>query len=325
MSSQRLSTPGPPPAVQRRRRLISIAAVLLSAGGAAALADRVGSSASPAPRVPSAESLEIVAGSRSVLRVKLRRGQPPDGDALKRLLSARLTRRIVASRGTARISYRYDIDATVRRAVLLGAEGGRVQAVRERVSSRILVPVVRQAQRNTCESAALEVLLASTGIRVSQQRLQAAFPRSGSPDPQGTGPERIWGDPDLGYVGRTDGGGVAGGFGVYPGPVAATARKYARRLDDLTASTPQRIYDRVLAGRAVMVWIGLSDGPIGTWRSPQGKRIEVNFGEHTVVLTGITPNGDLQVVNPLQGTLEQWSRARFEAAWRLLDRRALGA
>ena len=325
MPSQRLSTPGPPPAAQRRRRLIAIAAVLLSAGGAAALADRVGSSAPPAPRVPSAESLEIVAGSRSVLRVKLRRGQPPDGDVLKRLLSARLARRIVASRGRARISYRYDIDATVRRAVLLGVEGGRVQAVRERVSSRILVPVVRQAQRNTCESAALEVLLASTGIRVSQQRLQAAFPRSGSPDPQGTGPERIWGDPDLGYVGRPDGGGVAGGFGVYPGPVAATARKYARRLDDLTASTPQRIYDRVLAGRAVMAWIGLSDGPTGTWRSPQGKRIEANFGEHTVVLTGITPNGDLQVVNPLQGTLEQWSRGRFEAAWRLLDRRALGA
>lgn len=324
MPSQRLSTSGPPPAVQRRRRQIAIAAVLLSAGGAAALADR-GSSASPAPPVPPAASLEIVAGSRSVLRAKLRRGQPPDGDALKRLLSARLTRRTVASRGSARISYRYDIDATVRRAVLLGAEGGRVQAVRDRVSSRILVPVVRQAQRNTCESAALEVLLASTGTRVSQQRLQAAFPRSGSPDPQGTGPERIWGDPDLGYVGRPDGGGVAGGFGVYPGPVAATARKYARRLDDLTASTPQRIYDRVLAGRAVMVWIGLSDGPSGTWRSPQGKRIEVNFGEHTVVLTGITPNGDLQVVNPLQGTLEQWSRARFEAAWRLLDRRALGA
>jgi hypothetical protein len=36
-------------------------------------------------------------------------------------------------------------------------------------------------------------------------------------------------------------------------------------------------------------------------------------------------DGRLRVMNPLQGTLESWTRARFEAAWNLLGRRALGA
>jgi len=43
------------------------------------------------------------------------------------------------------------------------------------------------------------------------------------------------------------------------------------------------------------------------------------------VLTGITRNGDLRVINPLRGTRETWSRTRFEAAWQLLGRRALAA
>jgi len=267
--------------------------------------------------------LEIDVGQRSVLRVKFRPEQPPDRATLRRLVAAKLPEVTVASRGRARIRYRYDIDATVRQAIRLGGAGGHVQAVRVAMSSTILAPVVRQFQRNACEAAALQVLLASTGSAVSQQRLQGAFPRSGPLDPAGTGPERIWGDPDVGYVGRPEGGGVAGGFGIYPGPVAVTARKYGRRLDDLTASAPKRVYARLLRGRAVMAWIGLSAGPYGAWRSPQGNRIQVNFGEHTIVLTGIASNGDLQVVNPLRGTFESWSKPRFEAAWQLLGRRAL--
>jgi hypothetical protein len=39
-----------------------------------------------------------------------------------------------------------------------------------------------------------------------------------------------------------------------------------------------------------MAWVGLSEGPYRRWRTPQGKTIGVNFGEHTVVLTGIRGN-----------------------------------
>ncbi len=326
MSVRRRSVAGTPPSVTWRRRLIAVAVLLAAVVGATQLGNRVVSGAAPPPVPrPASRVLEIATGQRELVRVKLRADRPVDEGRLRRLLTTRLPRQVVASRGRARITYRYDLEATLRRAVALGARGGRVQAVRERVSSKILAPVVAQFQRNTCEAAALEVLLASAGVRVSQQRLQAAFPRSGPLDPEGSGSTRSWGDPDLGYVGRPDGGGVAGGFGVYPGPVAQTARKYGGRFEDLTASSPERIYARVLAGRAVMAWIGLSDGPYDSWRSPQGKKIDVNYGEHTIVLTGMSGDGELRVVNPLEGTLETWSRSRFEAAWQLLGRRALGA
>lgn len=300
--------------------------VLLLAGGSAAVVLGVGSSTlSSVSGASRAKAIEIYAGQRRLLEVELRRGRPPDAAALRGALNARLSRGQIASRGNARISYVFDVEATTRRALALGSDGGRVQAVRTARSARIVAPVVRQFQRNACEAAALHILLATTGARVSQQELQAAFPRSGPLDPVGTGPQRTWGDPDRGYVGRPEGGGTAGGFGIYPGPVAATARRYGRRLEDLTRTAPARIYARLLAGRAVIAWIGLSDGPYDAWRSPQGSPIQVNFGEHTIVLTGIQRNGDLRVVNPLNGTLERWSRTRFEAAWELLGRRALGA
>jgi len=299
--------------------------VLAAAAAATDVGRQVGSSAAPPPSpvTPITSVLEIDVAQRSVVRLKFRVKQPPSRATLRRLVAANLPDAIIVSRGRASIRYRYDIDATVRHAIALGRAGGHVQAVRIPVSSRILAPVVRQFERNACEAAALSVLLASTGTDVSQQRLQAGFPRSGPLDPAGTGPDRVWGNPDAGYVGRPEGGGAAGGFGIYPGPVAATARRYGRRLEDLTASSPQRIYGRLLRGRAVMAWIGLSDGPYDAWRSPAGKRIQVNFGEHTIVLTGIASNGDLQVVNPLRGTFESWSKPRFEAAWQLLGRRAL--
>ena len=268
--------------------------------------------------------VEVYAGRRPLTLIGLPRSRRPDAVGLQLALTARLARGTIAARRKAHIRYEYDIPATTRRVLAVGSAGGRVQAVRTAISSRIAAPVVRQFQRNTCEAAALQILLATTGVRVSQRRLQAAFPRSGPLDPVGVGPERIWGDPDRGYVGRPSGGGVAGGFGLYPPPVAATARRYGRRLDDLTAVASARIYARLLAGRAVMAWIGLSDGPYGEWRSPQGARIVANFGEHTVVLNGMSRNGDVRVVNPLTGTRETWSRQRFEAAWQLLGRRALG-
>jgi uncharacterized protein YvpB len=246
-----------------------------------------------------------------------------DAQAVERLLVAALPKRDLRADSRVRIAYRYDIAATARRITALGAQGGAVQAVRDPIASRMAAPVVAQRLRNNCEAAALEILMSTVGRDVDQLRIQRAFPTSGPLDPQGNGDLRVWGDPQRGYVGRADGGGVAGGFGVYPPPVRTTAQRLGVRLDDLTGSDPSRVYARLLAGHAVMAWVGLSNGPFGSWRSPQGRAVSVNFGEHTVVLYGMRSDGDLEVSNPLEGTREVWSRARFEAMWQLLGRRAL--
>lgn len=251
-------------------------------------------------------------------RAREREGQ------IDRLVARTVPARAELRRGRAVIVVRNDRAAVAREIGALGREGGSVRVPRRPVASRIDAPLIAQAQRNTCESAALAVLLAAAGTPIDQSRLQRALPRSGPADPQGVGPDRVWGDPDLGYVGRADGGGDAGGFGVYPGPVRRVAARFGTDLDDLTGVPARRVYERLLQGRAVMAWVGLSDGPAGEWRSPSGRRIRVNFEEHTVVLRGIAPDGSVRVSNVLKGTAETWSRERFESMWRLLGRRALG-
>lgn len=270
---------------------------------------------------PSRPMLEIVADGRRIARV-------PAADAsrsrLRRVLTDRLPTRGTIRRGRAELVVAYDADETLRRALRMSTSGGRIEAVSRTVAARVAAPALKQVQRNTCESAALQILLATVSHNVDQRRLQAALPRSGSPDPEGFRTAAMtWGDPDVGYVGRPDGGGVAGGFGVYPEPVQRTARRFGVQLTNLTGQPPSAVYARLLRGKAVMAWIGLSAGPYGTWRTPQGRQITVNFGEHTVVLHGIDADGSVVVSNPLEGTREQWSRQRFEAMWRLLGNRAL--
>jgi len=190
------------------------------------------------------------------------------------------------------------------------------------VASTIGAPVIRQQLRNNCEATALSIVLATSGVRVSQRTLQSQLTRSGPADPQGSGSARVWGDPDLGFVGRPDGGGVAGGFGVYPKPIAALALRHRRKLRNLTGHASSALYAHLLHGHAVMAWVALSSGPFSSWRSPQGRRIRVSFAEHTVALVGLSGQ-TLRVVNPLSGQLERWSRHRFESMWAGLGHRAL--
>lgn len=246
-----------------------------------------------------------------------------DASRLRSALASGLARRWRVSAGPARIVYVAD-PARVARRVL--ADGGPVVSVEATPrSSDIRAPVVAQMLRNNCESAALEVLLATAGRRRPQLELQAALPRSGPLDPVDRPVGRLWGDPALGYVGRADGTGAAGGFGVYQGPVRDAAASAGVELEDLTGRRLSDVLGRVRTGRAVMVWVGLSAGPYGEWRSPAGRRVRVNFGEHTVVLTGVLADGRVSVVNVLEGTRERWTQGRLLSMWERLGRRALAA
>lgn len=318
--------PPPPPPVARRRRLVAGMALLLVLAALLSLALGGDRGASTAEKDGEPGRLTFSDGSRRLFELPtspyLSRGRL-ERARLARAVKARLPERLTLRRSGSAILVRYDVAATVLRAMRVGADGGRVDAAREVLASRIEAPVMRQAQKNTCESAALSILLATKRVRVDQNQLQRELPRSGPLDPRGTGPDRIWGDPERGYVGRADGGGTDGGFGVYQRPVAAVAARHRVRLADLSSRAPGDVYARLRAGRAVMAWVGLSDGPYGEWRSPSGDPVRVNFGEHTVVLTGLTEDGLIRVSNPLEGTAETWTRETFELMWNRLDRRAL--
>ncbi len=315
-------------AIRRRRLAAGVAVALLAGALVLAVIAGPGSSGDggPAeaegPRAPETLIVRVgPAGRTSVDLSSAVRGSAIDPARLSRLLDRELPRRWNLRHDGVRVTYRLDRSAAVR--AVRRARGNTLTIRATPVASVIAAPVVAQRLRNNCESAALEILLATEGRRVPQLSLQAALPVSGTPDPVESSGVSVWGDPEQGYVGRPEGGGAAGGFGVYQRPIMDVADGFGVMLEDLSGGSVKEVVRTVREGRAVMVWIGLSDGPYGEWTSPDGNPVRVNFGEHTVVLNGITEDGRLRVVNPLEGTRELWTTDRFVAMWELLDRRAV--
>lgn len=311
-------------AARRRRAILILVGLIAAAIYIVAIAK---SSTTRTEKAAPPEVLLRVTSESKVLAViparrYLSRGRV-DRAKLTALLTPRLPKTKVEIDGRVRTVYSYDREATITRAVRLGSSAGNLAAVRHITAATVRAPAIKQRLRNNCESAALSILLATTGRNVDQLRIQRALPKSGSLDPIVTDSGTQWGDPNIGFVGRADGGGTAGGFGVYPPPVAATARRLRAPLKDLTGKPPSAVYESLREGHAVMAWIGLTTGPIKTWTTPNGRSITVNFGEHTVVLHGITPDGELIVSNPLEGTRERWTQKQFEQLWARLGRRAL--
>jgi uncharacterized protein YvpB len=191
------------------------------------------------------------------------------------------------------------------------------------ISSSIAVRPVRQILHNDCEATALSMLLAAAGVRAGQLELQEQLPRSGPLDPEQQSGSTLlrWGDPERGFVGRADGGGTYGGFGVYEPPVRALAARHGVRLVDLRGRSVAAVRAAVLGGEPVLAWVGLRAGPYLSWLTPSGKRITVNLNEHAVVLVGAGP-GYVLVDDPLEGRV-RWSESLFSYRWSLLGRRAL--
>jgi uncharacterized protein YvpB len=237
----------------------------------------------------------------------------------------RLPRRIELRRGRARIGYAVPPGRArriVRRA--LAAHASRVDVPAVPLWSRIRLRPVRQVLHNDCEATSLSMLLAAAGIRAGQLELQKRLPRSGPLDPEPVAGSTLfrWGDPERGFVGRPDGGGTEGGFGVYEPPVRALAARYGVHLVDLHRQSLAAVRAVVLAGRPVLAWVGLAAGPYLSWVTSSGREITVNLDEHAVVLVG-AGRGYVLVNNPLTGVRERWSEALFSYRWRLLGRRAL--
>ncbi|MBK5219501.1 MAG: C39 family peptidase [Thermoleophilia bacterium] len=199
------------------------------------------------------------------------------------------------TKGSARITYKFDREGARRELVSLAKSGGVVRVDERPVEVLIEAPTVQQAYPNNCETAALQMLLASRGIPRNQTELQEELRRDG----------------------------VAGGFGVDPKPLIALASRWVQPVD-LSGRTPAAIFRRLLSGHAVLAWIGLSAGPYESWIGPRGESVKVNLDEYTVLLRGLA--GDRVLVNdPLSGESQLWSRTEFSEKWDLLGRRAISA
>lgn len=177
------------------------------------------------------------------------------------------------------------------------------------------LPIIRQAYRNNCETAALSMALRGA---VGQRTLQAALPQAAPLDPQQGAQGAVWGDPNTGFVGRVE----RGGFGVFEQPLARLGARHDPGTVAVRPSTFEGVLDRVRDGHPVVAWTGMGPSAPWTWRTPTGREIWADRSHHTVVLAGVGPQG-VTVHDPWTGESSVVSAASLRSGWERLGRRAV--
>lgn len=307
----------------RRRRIAAAATLATIVAAVAIVVAGIGSGGSggsdPAP--PRYVRIELGGQTLARQRVGQLRRPAAQTEAIASIPAKRTVRH-----GKATIDDEVDraaAAAALRRAVARG--GGTVTVPERPVAAAIAVPMIGQVLQDDCEATALSMVLGYSGHPVDQLTLQRQVAHSPPLDPTvAADGSEVWGDPGEGFVGRADGGGPAGGFGVYQKPIRALARRHGLAMGELTGSRPGAVYAALLAGRPVLAWVALSEGPYASWVSPAGKPIRINYGEHAVVLTGVEGD-EVHVNDPLSGERLIWTKQQFEQMWAGLGHRALAA
>lgn len=307
----------------KRRRIAAVASLVLIVAAVAVFVAGIGSGGSTRSDPPPPRYVRVELGGQVLAKQRVEQLRRPAAQAQA---IASIPAKRTVSRGKATIDYEVDraaAAAALRRAVEHG--GGTVTVSEQPVAASIAVPMIGQVLQDDCEATALSMALGYSGHPVDQLTLQKQVAHSPPLDPTvAADGSEVWGDPSEGFVGRADGGGPAGGFGVYQKPIRALARKHGLAMRELTGSSPAAVYAALLAGHPVLAWVALSEGPYASWVSPAGKPIQINYGEHAVVLTGVEGE-DVHVNDPLSGERLVWTKEQFEQMWAGLGHRALAA
>lgn len=181
------------------------------------------------------------------------------------------------------------------------------------------VPVIQQTMVLDCETAALQMGLATYGYSYSQDTLFAR--ENADLQPPVMGPNHTvlrWGDPYTNFVGKVNGSDwIPTGYGVYYPVILRIAREIG-----LTSAyggegfAPATIYRALSTGHAVEVWIETNwTRPfVGTWTAWDGRTVRYSYAEHAVTLSGVSPT-QVRVNDPLHGTQYWISKSRFETVW----------
>jgi uncharacterized protein YvpB len=217
-------------------------------------------------------------------------------------------------------------------AVMSMAQASQRLNVPPRPKARVLaIKIDYQDHALSCEAAALKMALAYEGIRIDELTLISYMTddlRAARFDSQG----RLvaWGDPARAYVGNPDGRIERyTGYGVYSAPVARAAdragAKVVRSGSSLygTGVPPSAVYNSVLDGHPVVVWISNTyhQVPLHRYTAYDGAKVWYTLTEHAVTVIGVRP-GEVLINDPWFG--QAWHpKAQFESAFRTFGNMAV--
>jgi uncharacterized protein YvpB len=184
---------------------------------------------------------------------------------------------------------------------------------------KLPIPLYAQAMPLDCETAALQMALASLGYSYSQSYLFSfESPDTRGPIIDSSGHIAEWGDPYTNFVGNVNGSeNPPTGYGIYYPVIAAIARAkgdpFAAGAEGYQAAT---IYAALAAGNPVQVWVetNWSRPYVGTWRAWDGRMVRYSTAEHSVTLAGVSPTAVL-VNDPFKDAQYWVSKSTFETSW----------
>ena len=183
----------------------------------------------------------------------------------------------------------------------------------------IAVPVNQQTRALNCETAALQMGLATYGYHYTQDALFAR--ENADLRPAVLGPNHTvvrWGNPYTNFVGNVNGSeSGATGYGVYYPVILKIAREIGlTNAYGGEGMAPATVYQALATGHAVEVWVESNWKPsiVGAWTSWDGRAIHYSFHEHAVTLSGVSPT-QVRVNDPWHGTQYWISKATFETVW----------
>ena len=185
------------------------------------------------------------------------------------------------------------------------------------------VPVYRQAMALDCETAALQMALASLGHYYSQSDLFAYENPDTRPPVMGANHTILqWGDPYTNFVGDVNGSdSIPTGYGIYYPLILSIAQSHGSPGASAGEGYSAGVVYQALANRhPVQVWVevGWFHPAVGSWTAWDGRRIQYSLDEHTVILSGISDT-QVRVNDPWHGTQYWVSKATFENSWADFD------
>lgn len=159
------------------------------------------------------------------------------------------------------------------------------------INKRMDIPVIAQRPElpSGCEVTSLAMALRYYGINADKTVLAKQMPYDTTKlFRNADGSIKIWGDPDVGFVGTPFG----NGFTINPGPLKKVLDKYRPGGLALTGKNFTEIESYVKQGKPVLVWFTINyEMPIArTWKTPAGKTINAARPLHNIVITGTDAN-----------------------------------
>lgn len=171
-----------------------------------------------------------------------------------------------------------------------------------------------QALPLSCEARSAVDWARFFGVSINELDFQYALPYTGNPN--------------TGFVGdpRDERGRLPpASYGVYAPPVAALLRDYGLSAESFTGFEWNDVRREIAAGRPVIAWVigNVWTGYNGrSYTAPDGETVIVVPFEHTVIITGYTPDLVTVVDNDLVYTLPL---ARFLSSWSVLENMVVAA